>query len=1500
MKPFLTHHLRYWLVLFCIVLSCVGFSNLSFGQQITITLNSQTYSCLNGTLNFYFHISNDNGSGGLYQSFLWGISNGPNSTGTTYSGSSQFDGQYQGPYDPTSPLTIWAVGYGNNSAARKEYTFVPSISNSLSKPYIAVAGNPLCPGGTATLTASGYGGSFEWSTGATGSSLSVNETGPYRARIVNTCGAGPWSDPVTISSGSIPAAPSISTTATALCSGASTELYVSYHTGGSIRWNTGATGNSINVSTPGTYYATESNACGTGPQSLPIVITSGVPPAAPVIASSNGTNLCNGALTTISVTSPYTGSIRWSGGQTGDYITVSGAGTYRAYETSACGNSEWSNPIVITTMGNPTGPIITPNVGRLLCNGESVLLTVANPSGPVRWSTGETGNSITINTAGTYYATQTNACATSGAGNLVTFTTANTPGKIAITASATTLCAGQSVTLTAQPTAGGSITWSNGATGNQISVSASGTYTARESNACGNGAESEPVVISSGATPAAPVIYTSSPSILCDGATGLLSIQGTPEGTVTWSTGETGTSISVNAAGAYSARISNGCGTSSASNLVTFTTLNKPQAPLINPAGSVTICTGGSATLAAVGAGSFMWYRDDNYISSAGNVVVSSAGNYTVKNQNACGASPSSNTVSVEVSSRPDAPSVTPPGNYLLCNGQSATFTATGTNITWSNGQTGSTLTTASTGTYYAFDRNGCGNSANSNAVVITTGSCPTPSPGTSFFVCPGSLKTLDAGTGYESYLWNTGETTQKITVGPGNYAVTVTKEGCSATSVIVTVAEYQVTVPSISASGPLTFCNGGSVTLTASNGTGYLWSTGVSTASVTIRDAGAYSVNVTDANGCKATSLTVSVTINPVPSATITGSTTVCRNATSPQVTFTGSNGMAPYTFFYRVNGGALQTISTVNGSNSVGISVPVSTAGQLIYELTEVQESSATTCKATVSATATVTVSELPGASITGSTIVCKNSASPVLTFTGSNGTAPYTFTYSVNGGTVQTVRTAMGSTATVAVPTDATGEYEYRLLSVQESSGITCMNSVTTSALVKVLELPVATLTGDAVVCQYSGAPVVTFTGSNGIPPYKFVYRLNNGSEETISTSAGNSVTIGVPTTAPGQFVYALLRVSESGNGICAAVTSGTVTVTVNAQPATPIIAAPNTHLCNGETGTLTILNWQEGFTYTWFKDGAEFTSTTLQSINILSAGTYTVRVKSNAGCLSSAVSNPVIITTGSIPQPVITGKLRVCEGGSTILSVISPIGAAAYDRYRWEEIHREPPLVEVMGTDRSFSAFAGQYRLFVERQGCMDSSLITVSANDTEFPAGEFKATPSWIPYGGKTRLSASLTNTDRYEWDFGDGRRALTRTGSVDQTFYTVRDSILVKVQAISERNCKTDFYTVIRLGKPEPSTIPDRSFAGNLKDWNFFPVPFRDALQLSVILRKSESIKLDFFTADGSWVQTYELSGRKGENLFSLERLNLLAPGVLYYVTGIYNGEKHYDKIFKY
>ncbi len=171
---------------------------------------------------------------------------------------------------------------------------------------------------------------------------------------------------------------------------------------------------------------------------------------------------------------------------------------------------------------------------------------------------------------------------------------------------------------------------------------------------------------------------------------------------------------------------------------------------------------------------------------------------------------------------------------------------------------------------------NFCGTSAPAPKVYdVTVNPLPEASiiaDGPTTFCLGGSvLLTARGGTGY---LWSTGATTDAIMVTAGDtYSVTVTNEfSCTATaSQVVTV--ISLPVAAISPGGPTLFCEGGSVVLTASGGTGYVWSTGATVDSITVSTGGTYTVTVTNVNSCTAATSQV-VTVNPFPAAagTISG----------------------------------------------------------------------------------------------------------------------------------------------------------------------------------------------------------------------------------------------------------------------------------------------------------------------------------------------------------------------------------------------------------------------------------------------------------------------------------------------------------------------------------------------------------------------------------------------------------------------------------------------------
>ena len=445
---------------------------------------------------------------------------------------------------------------------------------------------------------------------------------------------------------------------------------------------------------------------------------------------------------------------------------------------------------------------------------------------------------------------------------------------------------------------------------------------------------------------------------------------------------------------------------------------------------------------------------------------------------------------------------------------------------------------------------------------------------------------------------------------------------------------------------------------------------------------AGVFTYNLVSVNNTGSTLClqnqtgTAVVTVNPLPTATITGTTTVCLNAASPNITFTGAAGTAPYTFTYNINGGTNLTVSTTAG-NSVTVPVPTNTVGTFVYNLISVADGSSTLCGQPQSGIATVVIRDLPTATISGTTSICLNAASPDISFTGAGGTAPYTFTYNINGGATQTVTTTVGNAVNVAVPATVVGLFTYNLLSVQEAGAFTCGQNQTGTAIVTINPLPAATIAGTITVCLNAPAPLITFTGSGSTAPYTFTYNINGGAIQTVTTTSGNSVTVVAPTGTAGTFAYNLISVLDASSTACINTATGTATVIVKPLP-TALIAG-TTAACFGATDPIITFTGAVGtapYTFTYNINGAAnqtVTTTTGNTVTIAAPtavlGTFaynlvSVQEGSTNACIQNQ-SGTAIVTINPLPTAGISGSTAVClNAPSPDITFTGAVGTAPY--------------------------------------------------------------------------------------------------------------------------------------------------------------------------------------------------------------------------------------------
>jgi hypothetical protein len=154
--------------------------------------------------------------------------------------------------------------------------------------------------------------------------------------------------------------------------------------------------------------------------------------------------------------------------------------------------------------------------------------------------------------------------------------------------------------------------------------------------------------------------------------------------------------------------------------------------------------------------------------------------------------------------------------------------------------------------------------------------------------ICDGSLATLTASGG-DTYLWSTGETTLFINVTPNTttlYTVTAFVGAESDTdNVVFNVNE----IPIVNAGTDQTICAGEIITLSASGSSSYLWSTGVTSASIKVspNNTATYSVTVTQ-NGCS-DSDDVLVIVNPSPTTNAGNEVSIFDGESTTLTTFGG-----------------------------------------------------------------------------------------------------------------------------------------------------------------------------------------------------------------------------------------------------------------------------------------------------------------------------------------------------------------------------------------------------------------------------------------------------------------------------------------------------------------------------------------------------------------------------------------------------------------------------------
>ncbi len=542
-----------------------------------------------------------------------------------------------------------------------------------------------------------------------------------------------------------------------------------------------------------------------------------------------------------------------------------------------------------------------------------------------------------------------------------------------LTTSDTTLCAGSPITMKAAGAT--TYSWSpGGATTASITVTPAATGLYIVTGYANGISKNDTVRVTVDAfSTSAPQITAGGPLAFC--APGTVTLTAPSASHYSWSNSSNSQSVTASQSGTYTVSLTDANGCKATSNSVTVTPDAFAQTtPQVTASGPLTFCGNSSVTLTAPAQTSYRWSNG----STTQSITVNTTGSYTASITDANGCRATSNTVNVSA----DAFSLTTPqisasGPLAFCIGGNVVLSApVGYTYHWNNNSTQQTVTVTQTGTFSltVTDANNCSAVSNTESVSVNaniTGVQISPAGAVQF--CTGSSITLSAPSGYSSYTWSTGSTSQSISVSqPGRYYVAVSSgnncNGISDTS-NVTADAFSTTTPNLSANGPVTFCQGSNVILSGSvSGATYQWSTNVTQQTLTVTQTGIYKATVTDANNCSAVSQALTVTVNPLPQVNFSITPdSVCSTLTSLLLngspsggTYSGTGvsgaqfdastagaGTFPITYSYTDNNGCNNTASSnvtvhvclgIDAINENAISVyPNPSTGEFIFEATQ-----------------------------------------------------------------------------------------------------------------------------------------------------------------------------------------------------------------------------------------------------------------------------------------------------------------------------------------------------------------------------------------------------------------------------------------------------------------------------------------------------------------------------------------------------------------------------------
>ncbi len=1097
-------------------------------------------------------------------------------------------------------------------------------------------------------------------------------------------------------------------------------------------------------------------------------------------------------------TKPY--SIAWNNAQIDSTATNLIAGNYSITITDASGCSVASNYSITqpTQLEIALDSTLAASCGQ--ANGTaSVIVTGGSGTSTVNWSNNQTGLSVGNLAAGNYTAIVTDSLGCKdtlivnipNAGNLIATLGATTsPG-----------CVGSADGTASVSATGGtapySYLWSTADTTSSISNLTAGQawVVVSDSRSCSdsiaftiNGADTLKIKLDS-------LINVSCNGVL-DGKIKITVSGGTAPYSYSWTNGDTTSTLNKLGSGSYGVTVTDARACSISA---TYTITEPDSLQLSLKSISDVSCFGGNTGQIAVGIKggtkpySIVW-NNAQTDSTATNLV---AGSYSVIITDAAGCSKTESYTIVEPTALTIALDTALSVSCGQANG-SATVVVTGgsgnSTVSWSNSQTGLSVSNLASGNYTAIATDSLGCTDTLVVSILNAGSLVASLDSN---VAPGCIGGNDGfasasasgGTAPYTYLWNNAATTSSVnnlSAGPA-WVIVTDNRGCS-DSIAFTVASADTlkmnldSLINVSCKGALD----GKIKITISGGTApysYSWTNGDTTSTLNKLGSGSYGVTVTDARACSISS-TFTITEPDSLQLSLKSITDVsCFGGNNAQVAVAVSGGTKPYSILW---------------SNSQ----TDSTAANLVAGNYSVTVTDASGCSVNSSFVVTEPT-QLAVALDTVTTASCgQNNGSAQVTATG--GTAPYTYNWT-SGSTADSA-TSLASGIYTVVVTDSLGCSDSLVVTIPNAGNLTivldslknidCYGSndgfLSVSPAGGVAPYTYSWSNGDTlstIANLTAGNYTLTVSDNSGCTA-SAIYTLTQ--KDSLAISLKNLMNAGCDT-ADGQIAigikggvkpYTVLWSSSQTDSTISNLGSGNYTVVVTdangcSDSASYSITAPAgisiqldtviSAKCAGPNGsaTISLLGGVAPFTITWSN-----AQTGLSNTNLL-AGTYTVNVVDSNGCEDSLTV--IVPNAGGFTASLDSISGPTC-GSINGYGFVNVTGASGQINYLWSN----GDTTAVTSTLPSGAGFV----LISDSLGCNDSIAFTLANSDSlKITLDSLQNVNCYNAFDGKISISVTGgTPPYSYSWTNGDTISTLNKLGGGSYGV-TVTDSRACSISA---------------------------------------------------------------------------------------------------------------------